>query len=307
MIHELADVQSQSIGEGTNIWQFCVVLSDAVIGSNCNICAQVFIENDVIIGDYVTIKSGVQLWDGLVIEDNVFIGPNAAFTNDLFPRSKQYPKEFKKTVIRKGASIGANATILPGVEIGSNAMVGAGSVVTKNVPPNAIVLGNPARISGYTNAPAIERIKDESFSGELGELNCSQVDGVGVYQLPEIKDMRGNLSFAEIGQFLPFTPKRYFLVYGVKSHEVRGEHAHRNIHQFLVCVKGSCHVVVDDGHSREEYELNTPCKAIHIPPMVWGIQYKYSPDAVLLVLASDKYDADEYIRNYNEFLALANK
>jgi UDP-2-acetamido-3-amino-2,3-dideoxy-glucuronate N-acetyltransferase len=145
-IHPLADVQSDDIGEGTRIWQFCVVFAGAKIGANCNICAQVLIENDVVVGDNVTIKSGVQLWDGVRVEDNVFIGPNATFTNDLLPRSKIYPKEFLRTVVKAGASIGANATILPGLTIGENAMVGAGSVVTKDVPAGAVVIGNPARL-----------------------------------------------------------------------------------------------------------------------------------------------------------------
>lgn len=144
-IHHLADVQSHNIGDGTFIWQFCVVLPDAIIGRNCNINCNVFIENDVMIGDNVTIKPGVQLWDGVCIEDNVFIGPNATFTNDIFPRSKQYPDNFLKTIVKRGASIGANATILPGIVIGENAMIGAGCVVTKNIPPNTTWIGNPAK------------------------------------------------------------------------------------------------------------------------------------------------------------------
>jgi acetyltransferase-like isoleucine patch superfamily enzyme len=144
-IHPLADVQSQDIGADTRIWQFCVVFAGAKIGANCNICAHVLIENDVEIGDNVTVKSGVQLWDGVRIEDNVCIGPNATFTNDIFPRAKQ-PYQQVGTVIKKGASIGANATILPGVTIGENAMVGAGAVVTKDVPAGVVVLGNPAKI-----------------------------------------------------------------------------------------------------------------------------------------------------------------
>lgn len=144
-IHPLADVKSQDIGEGTRIWQFCVVFAGAKIGANCNICAQVLIENDVVIGDNVTIKSGVQLWDGMRVEDNVCIGPNATFANDLFPRAKK-PYQQLGTIIKKGASIGANATILPGVTIGENAMVGAGAVVTKDVPPNVTVVGNPAKV-----------------------------------------------------------------------------------------------------------------------------------------------------------------
>lgn len=137
-IHPLSDVKSKNIGQDTKIWQFCIVLEKAVIGKNCNICANVLIENDVIIGDNVTVKSGVQLWDGLYIEDNVFIGPNVTFTNDLYPRSKHYPEKFLQTVVKKGASIGANATILPGITIGENAMIAAGSIVTKDVPSNTL-------------------------------------------------------------------------------------------------------------------------------------------------------------------------
>lgn len=144
-IHPLADVQSQNIGDGTMVWQFSVVLEKAVIGSNCNINCQVFIENDVKIGDNVTIKPGVQIWDGVTLEDNVFIGPNVTFTNDLMPRSKVYPEKFEKTVVKKGASIGANATIIAGNTIGENALVGAGSVVTKDIPANEIWIGNPAK------------------------------------------------------------------------------------------------------------------------------------------------------------------
>ncbi len=144
-LHELSDVQSENIGEDSKVWQFCVVLPGAVIGRNVNICSHCLIENDVVIGNNVTIKSGVQIWDGIVIEDNAFIGPNVTFTNDKMPRSKQYPETFLKTHVCRGASIGGNATILPGVTIGENAMVGAGSVVTKNVPAGATVYGNPAR------------------------------------------------------------------------------------------------------------------------------------------------------------------
>lgn len=144
-IHRLADVQSPVIGDGTRVWQFVVVLPGAKIGRDCNICSHVLIENDVVLGDRVTVKSGVQLWDGLVIEDDVFIGPNVTFSNDKYPRSKMYPESFARTVVRRGASIGAGAVILPGVEIGTGAMVGAGSVVTRSVPPTCTVVGNPAR------------------------------------------------------------------------------------------------------------------------------------------------------------------
>ena len=144
-IHNLADVQSKDIGSETKIWQFVVVLKQAKIGSNVNICSHCLIENDVVIGDNVTIKSGVQIWDGITLEDNVFIGPNVTFTNDKMPRSKQFISKYPKTIIKYGASIGANATILPGIIIGVNSMVGAGSVVTKNIPDNEVWVGSPAK------------------------------------------------------------------------------------------------------------------------------------------------------------------
>lgn len=148
-IHPLSDVKSKNIGQKTKVWQYSVIFPQAVIGENCNICAHTMIENDVQIGNNVTIKSGVYVWDGITLEDNVFVGPSVTFTNDKTPRSKQYPDEFLKTIVEQGASIGGNATILPGIRIGRNALVGAGAVVTKDVPENAIVVGNPAIIKGY--------------------------------------------------------------------------------------------------------------------------------------------------------------
>lgn len=148
-IHPTADVATSLIGEGTKIWQFVVILKGAQIGRDCNICAHTLIEGDVVIGDRVTIKSGVQLWDGTRIYDDVFLGPNATFTNDTYPRSKRHDSEFSGITVNKGASIGANATLLPGVTIGESAMVGAGSVVTKDVPANAVVVGNPAKVIRY--------------------------------------------------------------------------------------------------------------------------------------------------------------
>jgi UDP-2-acetamido-3-amino-2,3-dideoxy-glucuronate N-acetyltransferase len=148
-VHPQGLCETKTVGKNTRIWAFTHVLPGAKIGSDCNICDHVFIENYVTVGNRVTVKCGVQLWDGIIVEDDVFIGPNATFTNDIFPRSKVYPEKFKITKVEKNASIGANATILPGITIGKNAMVGAGSVVVKSVPANAVVVGNPAKIIGY--------------------------------------------------------------------------------------------------------------------------------------------------------------
>jgi acetyltransferase-like isoleucine patch superfamily enzyme len=178
MIHPLADVQTKQIGEKTTVWQFAVILKNAIVGSNCNINCHTFIENDVVIGDNVTVKSGVYLWDGIRVEDFVFIGPNATFVNDLYPKSKQYPTEFQQTYLRKGCSIGANATILGGVEIGENALIAAGSVITKNVVPNALMVGNPAKQKGWVNNNG-EKLKEISinvFTDSQGN-NYEVVDG----------------------------------------------------------------------------------------------------------------------------------
>jgi len=145
-IHQLSDVQSSKIGKGTKIWQFCVVLPEAKIGYNCNICSHCLIENKAVIGNNVTVKCGVQIWDGVTLEDDVFVGPNVTFTNDKLPISGNKDFVLSETLVKKGASIGANATICPGVVIGENAMVGAGSVVTKDIPAGVTVVGNPARV-----------------------------------------------------------------------------------------------------------------------------------------------------------------
>lgn len=304
--HPQALVESVSIGEGTRVWAFAHILPGARIGRDCNICDHTFIENDVVVGDRVTIKSGVQLWDGIRIEDDVFIGPNATFTNDAFPRSKQKPDQFARTTVKKGASVGANATVLPGITVGERAMIGAGAVVTRDVPPDTIVAGNPARIMGYAGAGETLPVALAAVPAATG-IACTGVRGVTLHRLPLVDDIRGALTYGEAGVHLPFVPKRFFLVFGVSTQQIRGEHAHRTLEQFLVCVHGSCHVVADDGEQRQEFPLDHPSIGLYLPPMTWGVQYKYTPDAVLLVLASHGYDASDYIREYSEFLKLRGK
>lgn len=305
-IHPSSFVESQKIGNGTRIWAFCNILKKATIGEKCNICDHVFIENDVVVGNNVTIKCGVQLWDGIRIEDNVFIGPNVTFSNDKYPRSKKYPKKFLQTRICEGASIGANATILPGLTIGEGSMVGAGAVVTKNVPPNATVVGNPARISGYVNVKSSQSLKSLVAQNIPDKVKTS-IRGVEIYNISKASDIRGDLSFAEYQKNVPFLIKRFFMVYNVPSKEVRGEHAHKELQQFLICLKGEVSIVVDDGRKSLEIELAPMTVGLYIPPLVWSVQYKYSDDAILLVMASDKYDPSDYIRDYTQFKELTNK
>jgi len=298
--HELAVVETQAVGHGTRIWAFAHILPGATIGADCNICDHTFIENDVIIGDRVTVKCGVQVWDGVRLEDDVFVGPNATFTNDKLPRSGVHNKHLPVTTVKAGASIGANSTIIPGITIGAHALVGAGAVVTRDIPPWAIVTGNPARITGYVGATAAPSAQPAPVPSRLG-IHPSRVRGVTVYRLPLIPDLRGFLTASEN---LPFEIKRFFLVFDVPSREVRGEHAHRECHQFLLCTHGECRVIADDGHEREEIVLDSPSIGVHIPPMIWATQYRYSADAVLLVLASDVYKPEDYIRDYAEFCSL---
>ncbi len=304
-VHALGCCESQQVGEGTRIWAYTHVLPGAVIGRECNICDHVFIENDVVLGDRVTVKCGVQLWDGVRIEDDAFIGPNATFTNDPFPRSKQQRTALPPTVVERGASIGANATILPGLSIGQHAMVGAGAVVTRSVPPYAIVMGNPARIVGYADSrPLQENVAAISGTAAASAtVQATAVKGVTLHKLPLVHDLRGNLVVGEFEQHVPFAVKRFFMVFDVPSAETRGEHAHKQCQQFLVCVKGSVSVVADDGENRQEFRLDQPDLGVYLPAGVWGIQYKYSADALLLVFASEHYDATDYIRDYASFQA----
>jgi UDP-2-acetamido-3-amino-2,3-dideoxy-glucuronate N-acetyltransferase len=284
------------IGAGTRVWAWAHVLQGAIIGKECNICDHTFLENDVRLGDRVTIKCGVSVWDGVTIEDDVFIGPSVAFTNDKFPRSKQTLEIYAKTTIKEGASIGANATLLP-VTIGKYAMVSAGAVVTRDVPPYAIVVGNPARIVGYVG---VEKRKNTPALSAAASENKTPAR---VIAIAGASDMRGHLSVIDLEKDLPFKVKRVFYTYKVPSHEVRGEHAHKTCHQFLVCLSGSFHVIVDDGINRESFVLDSPNCGLYLPPMIWGIQYKHTADCVLLALASHPYDAADYIRDYDDFMA----
>jgi UDP-2-acetamido-3-amino-2,3-dideoxy-glucuronate N-acetyltransferase len=302
-VHPQALCESTRVGTGTRVWAFAHVLPGAVIGADCNICDHVFVENDVVMGDRVTVKSGVQLWDGLRIADDVFIGPNVTFSNDKFPRSKQYQSAVEQTFLERGASVGAGAVVLPGVRIGAKAMVGAGAVVTRDVPARAVVSGNPARIVGYADAARRGAAATTFESTGPSQLKTS-VKGVTLHRLTVVEDLRGRLAAGEFGDAIPFVPRRFFMVFEVPGKDVRGEHAHKVCEQFLVCVRGSVRVLVDDGGQSEEIELAAPDRGLYVPPMVWAAQFKYSEDAMLLVFASHHYDGADYVRDYDEFLKL---
>lgn len=311
-VHPDALCESKRVGSGTRIWAFSHVLEGAVIGSDCNICESVFIENDVVVGDRTTVKNGVQLWDGVRLGSDVFIGPNCTFTNDRMPRSRRKPEMFLNTVVENGASIGANATILPGLRIGSGAMVGAGSVVTRDVPSNTIVFGNPAQIRGYVGEdgttlspisihgrPSTPIASEARSTAELVDIG---VPPVRLVRLPRFEDLRGSLSVVEIARDLQLPAiERVFFVHSVPNQHVRGEHAHHECHQVLMCTHGSVSVLVDNGSQRATVQLNDPNHALHVPPRVWASQFAFSSDAVLTVLASHPYDESDYIRTHAEF------
>src|SRR5690606_7280787 len=271
-VHPNALCESEHVGAGTRVWAFAHVLPGARVGRDCNICDGVFIEGGAVVGDRCTIKCGVQLWDGVRLGDDVFVGPNATFSNDRFPRS------------RRGARSGA------------------GAVITGPVPPNAIVVGNPARIVGYvTDGDGAPATAGDADAPAAPDTLPAAAGGARLQRLPRFADLRGSLSAGEFERDLPFPPRRYFLVFDVPSRETRGEHAHRACHQFLVCVRGSVRVLADDGRQRGEFLLDAPDLGLYLPPMTWGTQFQYSPDAVLLVFASHPYDPDDYIRDYGEF------
>lgn len=229
------------------------------------------------------------------IEGDVTVGTNAVV---LAPDDDSEPA----TVLRDGAIIGANATIWPGVSVGMRAVVQPGAVVTQSVPALAIVEGSPARIVGYADAPHPSTAAPATAAADARRL--SQVKGVTLHSLRVVEDLRGKLSVGEFEQDVPFRPMRYFLVFDVPTAETRGAHAHLTCTQFMVAIRGSVSIVVDDGTRREEFLLASPTLGLLVPPMVWAIQYRYSPDAILLVFASDHYERDDYVRDYSKFLEL---
>lgn len=284
-IHSLADVADCEIGSGTRVWQFVIILKGAKIGRDCNLCAHVLVEGEVIVGDRVTIKSGVQLWNGVVVGSDVFIGPNATFTNDKYPRSRHYPERFLSTIVEDGVSIGANAVLLPGIRIGKGARIGAGAVVTKDVPPGAVVVGNPARQVQTSKAAP-----QEAF-------NTPWVN------LPRIADTRGSLTAIEACKHIPFNIKRVYYLYDLSSRESRGHHAHRDLRQLMVAIAGEFDVLLDNGVTKTVYHLSRPDQGLLIDRMVWREMYNFTPGSVCLVLASEHYDEADYFRNYNDFIA----
>ncbi len=269
-IHQSAVVLSKEIPVEVIIGPFTLVSENVFIGKNVYIQSHILIDQGVRIGDNVVVESGARLGKNCVIESGVFIGKNA--------------------IIEDNVSLHLGSYISPGAN------------VTMDVPPYAVIGGSEGSIIGYVDAGPDNR--DALEEAVPVSKRKSRVRGVKIIDLPNHLDLRGNLTVGEFEKDLPFSPKRYFVVYGVSSERIRGEHAHFRCHQFLICVNGICSVIADDGYDRQEFSLDRPNQGLYLPPMTWGIQYKFLQAAVLLVFASEPYDPEDYIRDYSKFRSL---
>lgn len=271
------------------------------------------VDSTATIGDYVSIHNGASIGRGSVISGFTQVWSSVSIREDVVIESHVVIKncasnDSRTTIFHGGAVIGAGSVIHHGVSIGEGAVVKPGSVVEQDIPPYAIVSGFPARAVGYVENVGSKNSSPWHLQASFPSVPAISRLGVGdvtLHRLKTVCDPRGDLTVGEFPSDIPFEPKRYFLVFNVPSEKTRGEHAHRQCHQFLICVRGSCAVVVDDGSARCEVQLNSPDMGLYLPPLTWGIQYKYSSDAVLLVFTSDYYDANDYIRDYSEFVEIA--
>ena len=267
---------------------------DAIIGNGCRI------EAGATIGPGVQLREGVTIGQGAILM-NCVIGATSEIAPGSILQGRGADTQGLLT-LEPGVVVMTGVVISEPVHIATGARIQAGAVVTRDVPPHAIVSGNPAQIVGYTlSSNEITLTSIDRLGASAPAASETRVRGVTLHRFPRILDLRGNLTFGEFGRTVPFEPKRYFMVFGVPNAEIRGEHAHRECKQFLICAQGHCSVLADNGREREEFLLDDPSIGLYLPPLTWGVQYKYSADAVLLVFTSHYYDAAEYIRSYDEF------
>jgi UDP-2-acetamido-3-amino-2,3-dideoxy-glucuronate N-acetyltransferase len=295
-----ARFEADDLGTGSRVLAYVRVAPGVAIGQNCVIHDHAVLIGSVTLDGDVQVHTGARLLGRVRVEHGVVVGAGAVVGGE--PSSGEPDREASEIVVRRFASLGANVTVLPGVVVGRRAVVEPGSVVTESVPANAVVSGNPARIVAYVDSGPEASRPDVIAASSVGVgITKTKVEGVVLHRLAYARDLRGSLTAAEFSN-LPFAPLRLFTVFDVPSESVRGAHAHRTCAQFLVCTLGEVSCLVDDGSAREEIRLTSPDVGLHIPPMIWGTQWKYTRDAVLLVLASHPYDSADYIRDYEEFL-----
>lgn len=309
LIHPHALVETLEIGAGTSVGAFAHLSRGARLGANCIVSDAVIVASGAVVGDRCTVESGVQLWERVILEDGVFVGANATFVREPTAAVVEPGNADSITLVRAGAWIGANATIFAGVTVGEGARIDPGAVVTRDVPPGAHMIGNPAMVRGWVDAKQLRYERRQAVrtvvpSAKL-PLPDLTVGAARLVRMPLLTDSRGTLSFGQTGDHLPFVPQRYFLITDVPAGSLRGEHAHRTLEQFLVCVHDSCRLVIEDGSRREEIVLDSPSVGVHLPPMVWATIVHDSPQTTIMVLASAGYVESDYIRNYDEFLRLA--
>lgn len=276
------------------------VHSGAQVAGNSQLGDFVVVYPGAIIGENSVVEGFTQVWSGVQLDAGAHLSSGVTLERGL----DNAPADI---VFGSACQIGAGATVRRGVKIGAGAVVEAGALVAQSVPPHAIVAGVPARIIGYVEKTQGAGARPWHKQAQFPETQSVVQLGVGnvsLHRAKMVRDPRGDLSVGEFAKDIPFEAKRYFLVFNVPSEKTRGEHAHHRCHQFLICVKGSCAVVVDDGYDRCEVLLESPDMGIYLPPLTWGIQYKYSSDAVLLVFTSHYYEADDYIRDYTEFVEI---
>ncbi len=299
-IHPDALCAPESVGLNTEIGALSIVEQGATLGSNCRIGSHVSVQAEATIGNNVTLDSGVRVGSRTVIGDRVSVGCGAAIGFG----SHAVDEIGDSTTIENGALIGSGSVVVAGLRVGRNSVVGTGSIVTTDVPPNAMVAGNPARVHGYVHAMDQEqRLPAPPAERETGNPILLGVGGCELWNLPQNRDARGSLVSVEFARELPFVPVRTFFVFDVPGEDVRGEHAHRHCSQFLIASSGGISVVIDDGSTATEVRLDRPNLGLYIPPGVWGIQYRFHQGGVLTVFASAAYDPDDYIRDYDEFTA----
>jgi UDP-2-acetamido-3-amino-2,3-dideoxy-glucuronate N-acetyltransferase len=271
-----------------------LVHESAALGAGVQIRHGASVAAAAVVGSGSLIEEGARVGPAVIVGADSRIGPNAVLMGAGTDPAAE---------LQDGVVVGANATVVAGALVGAGAVVRPGAVVARSVPPRAIVEGNPAVIIGYTDTERSSLGAASAGAPRRRAVEATAVRGVTLHRFAVVPDLRGNLTVGEFEREIPFLPRRYFMVFGVPNREVRGEHAHRECHQFLLCVRGSVSVVADDGQRRLEVLLDAPELGLYLPPMTWGIQYKYSADALLLVFASHFYDAADYIRDYAEYLA----
>lgn len=296
-VHDRALIdEGVSLGDGCRVGAFARVEQGAVVGSETTVGDHCLVARGATLGANVTVMAGARVLDSTRVEDGVVIGPNAVV--GVSTHGAERP-----AIVRSLAQVLSNAVVDAGVTIGTGARVMPNAHVTQSVPATAIVAGAPAAIEGYVDAiaPGQAAIRVSRIEPARHVL---PVNRAALLPVATVEDLRGRIAVTEFGDDLPFQPRRVFFVTNVPNRNVRGEHAHRTLEQFLICVSGESHVLVDDGSTRVEVILDAPSMGLHLPPMTWSVQYKHAPGTVMAVLASDRYDPADYIRDYDEFLAL---